>query len=453
MNADWQTVWKRGAKRPFDPARWPFFYGWFILFAATVGTIASVPGQTFGVSAFTEHLLEALEVNRTKLSLAYMLGTIGSAFILTWGGRLYDAIGARLTAVVSGFGLGVVVLYLARIDLVAAGISRFTDLPDAWAALAAVTAGFLLLRFMGQGMLTMVSRNMVMKWFQRRRGLANGIIGVFVPIFFSMTPIVFDRLIQEFGWRGSWNWMGAVLILFFAGFALIFYRDNPEDCELLPDGDTADEGDGEGRNHHTGGDFTLPQARRTYAFWVFNLTIALHALYMTALTFHIVSLFGDAGIGKTRAFAIFIPSSVISIMLGMFAGWISDHIRLKNLLFVLSGGMAVSIIGVFALGTGPGYYLVIAGNGIAGGTFGLLMTVTWPRFYGRTHLGAISGFHMSWVVAFSALGPFLFGLLFEHVGSYRPAAAACLGFLAVLFFCALRLKESHPKELRNGSTA
>ena len=44
---------------PFRPASLPFFYGWVILGASTLGTVMSVPGQTIGVSFFTDHVLEA----------------------------------------------------------------------------------------------------------------------------------------------------------------------------------------------------------------------------------------------------------------------------------------------------------------------------------------------------------------------------------------------------------
>ncbi len=429
-------------KLPFDPARWPFFYGWFILFAAVVGTVCSVPGQTFGVSAFTEPLIASLELNRTLLSTAYMLGTIGSAFFLTWGGRLYDRLGARVTAVISGAGLGLVLLYLSRIDDVAAELARALNLSSAkWTAVASITLGFLCLRFTGQGMLTIVSRNMVMKWFDQRRGLANGIIGVFIPIFFSASPLFFDHLIEALGWRGAWTYIGITLILGVTVFALIFYRDNPEACGLSPDGTAGSAETTEKQGTDRSGDYTLSQARRTHTFWVFNLTVALHAFYMTALTFHIVSVFSQAGIGESRAFAIFIPCSVISVVIGMVLGWISDHIRLKYPLWVLIGGMLLSMAGIFVLNNAPGYYMVIAGNGLAGSTFGLLQTVSWPRFFGRTHLGAISGFHMSWVVAFSAVGPFFFGLAYEHLDSYLPAVAGCVCVLVILFLLSIPLRE------------
>lgn len=50
----------RGSNWPFAPRRWPVFYGRTVLAAGTLGVLMSVPGQTMGVSVFTEPLLEAL---------------------------------------------------------------------------------------------------------------------------------------------------------------------------------------------------------------------------------------------------------------------------------------------------------------------------------------------------------------------------------------------------------
>ena len=235
-------------------------------------------------------------------------------------------------------------------------------------------------------------------------------------------------------------WLGMGCVLFgVALFSWVFYRDNPEACGLRPDGNLKHKpGDPQ---HQPDRQFTLSEARRTQAFWIYTLTIAMHALYLTAITFHIVSVFDNAGIGKAKAMAIFIPSSIITVFAAFLAGWISDHVPLKYFLLLLMGGMAISMLGTLLLEYAAGYYMVIAGNGLAGGTFGLLMTITWPRFYGRKHLGAISGFHMSWVVAFSAVGPSTFGLAFAFTNSYEPAVTACLLALGALFYLALRTKD------------
>ena len=81
-------IW--GVRTPFAPSRLPFFYGWVIVFAATIGSIFSIPGQTMGFSVFTDVLIEELGLSRVQLSLAYCLGTVASGLTLPWLGRGLD---------------------------------------------------------------------------------------------------------------------------------------------------------------------------------------------------------------------------------------------------------------------------------------------------------------------------------------------------------------------------
>ena len=62
-------------RQPFDPARVPFYYGWVVLVVGTVGILASVPGQTAGVSVFTDDLIETTGLSRLQLANAYLIGT------------------------------------------------------------------------------------------------------------------------------------------------------------------------------------------------------------------------------------------------------------------------------------------------------------------------------------------------------------------------------------------
>ena len=423
---------KNTSKLPFDPSRWPFFYGWFILAAGTVGVLFSVPGQTIGVSAFTEPLMDALELERTTLSFAYMVGTGCSALLLTFAGKFYDRFGARVTAICSGLGLGGVLLMLSQIDHISTALAGWAGFAGSSVFIAAVmSVGFLLLRFSGQGVMTMTSSNMVMKWFDRHRGLASGIMNAFIPIGFSMAPPIFHGMIESVGWSRTWLYIGAATGLAFTVFAAVFFRDNPEDCGLYPDGNPDHDPDCPDVGPEK--DFTLPQARRTYTFWVFNLAVAMHALFVTATTFHIASIFREAGLPEDKAFTIFLPISIIAVTLGLAGGWVMDHTRLKYLLVVQTGGLVLGAVGVLMLGNGAGFYILVAGVGVSRGLFGLLIAVTWPRLFGRTHLGAITGFQRTWTVAFSAAGPLLFSFSRDWAGSYHAAVAVSLAVVAMLF--------------------
>jgi MFS family permease len=434
------TVGVATCRIPFDPARWPFFYGWFIVALGTIGVLMSIPGQTMGVSAFTDSLIGALGLSRVQLSTAYMVGTVGSSLVLTWAGKFSDRYGVRVTAAGAAVLLSLVLVWLSQCDRIAGLAGRTQDgHPVLWASFAVALVGFFFVRFSGQGVLTLVNRNMMMKWFSRHRGLVNAISGFFVSFGFSFAPRVFAGGMDHVGWRGTWLAIAATIGVVFTLVVLVFFRDNPEDCGLHPDGiDHAANPNAKPDPHPVHRQFTLPEARRTLAFWAFSLTISLYGLYVTGLMFHVESIFGQAGMDRKTAFSIFVPASIISVTLNFVASWLSDRVRLKYLLAVMQFGGVVSMLGCAFLAPGATKWLLIVGNGIAGGLFGVLMSVSWPRFYGRVHLGAVTGFCMSLTVFASAIGPWLFSQSLQLGHSYRWACLACLAAMGLLALTTFR---------------
>ncbi|MDA3951164.1 MAG: hypothetical protein PF508_18295, partial [Spirochaeta sp.] len=139
---------------PFAPTSGRFFYGWIILALGTLGVLMSTPGQTVGVSPFTDFLIRDLGISRTSLSLAYLIGTLSSSFTLTHAGHAYDVHGARLVGTVVAIALGLVLLMLSVIPQTVAVLQHlFTGLPATGTAFVLVTIGFFFLRFFGQGVL------------------------------------------------------------------------------------------------------------------------------------------------------------------------------------------------------------------------------------------------------------------------------------------------------------
>jgi len=185
-------------------------------------------------------------------------------------------------------------------------------------------------------------------------------------------------------------------------------------------------------------DFTLLEARKTLAFWAFTLGLSLAALYISGLTFHVVSVFEASGLTRAQGLGIFIPTSLIAVGVQFLGGYASDYIRLKFILILFALGMTFSILGLTMLGEHVGaYWMIIIGNGVVWGLYTVLIGVTWPRFYGLKNLGAISGFSLSWTVIGSALGPYMFSVSMDLTGSYDLVAWICLAiamFLVVLAF-------------------
>lgn len=437
-------------------------YAYVALIAGTLGTIMTLPGQTNGIAPFIDFLIGSLPLERVWVSTAYMIGTAVSAFTLGYAGKAYDRFGARLIGALAALGLGLSVTGLTRIEALVSGVSGLTSfITEEWIALLALSAGFFCVRFFGQGVLSMVSRNMVMTWFNDHRGPASATIGVSMALASAGGPSLFNIMIGRFGWQATWIMIATVLIVF-ALFAFGVFRDgrkptlnstgravenDPREAQL-PEGV---------RNRlpsplhflarseplHPEVDFSLKDAKRTIMFWVYCAALGLSSLVGTGFSFHVVDLMGEVGLTRAAALAIFVPASIMSVILQMGANIASDYIRLKYLVVLQIAGLILVSVAITLRSPIAAYGLAATGLAITTGLSGVLSAISWPRYFGITNLGAISGLAFSWVVAGSALGPYAFSLVESLTGSYRIIAVifTILGLIIAI----LALYTVHPR--------
>ncbi len=421
-----------------DPAKSPVFYGYVILLAGTLGIWASVPGQTIGVSVFTDPVKDALGLSRNQFSNAYMIGTICSSLVIGRAGVWFDRYGARYVAFFAALTLALAVLLCSWSVHMSNFIKELLD-KDSWLVpFGLMTVLFFLLRFAGQGVLTMASRNVIMIWFDKNRGKVNSFSSVALSFGFSVSPLWLDRLIEGYSWEGAWQLL-AVGLFFISLVIFQFFKNKPEDHGLLPDGARSAAALDEAINTELRQrQFTLPEARATRSFWMYALILAFNSFFITGLTFHVVSIFESQGLPKEEAIAIFLPCSVVSVSVSTLFNFLSDYVRLKWYLYSMILGGVLASLGLFYLSTDLGILLLITGIGTLGGFFAVLNAIAWPRFYGRTHLGAITGRVMSFLILASALAPSIFSLSYSTFGSYHFLAYLLLAFLLFLIFGSLK---------------
>lgn len=408
---------------PFDPARVPIFYGWVIVAAATVGILFSIPGQTMGFSVFTDILIQELGLSRVQLSFAYCIGTVLSGLSLPYLGRLFDRYGARKMVVGSAVATGLVLIYLSQTRRLSDWLAA---LAPGWVSATAVSfgvilLGFYLIRASAQGVLTLTSRNVIGKWFDYHRGPALAVSGVITAFSFSFAPRFLDFMIERFAWDGTWMVLGLVTLTVMAGVGWLFYRDNPEECGLLMDGNidpaTKRKAHADSIIHR---DYTREEALRTWAFWTFNFTFAFTAFNHTAFTFHIVSMGEEAGRMRSEIIGFFVPMSAVSVLTNLLSAWSSPRTRLKYHLMLMNAASLLGVWGLIQLQSVWGIVAFVVGNGMCGGFFVSLTGLVWPRFFGRRALGAISGVGMASMVIASGMGPLMFSLSYHLAGSYVP---------------------------------
>ncbi len=453
MNAENQTqnappFYAKLANTPFAPAKCPFFYGWVIVAVSTMSIIFSMPGQTFGIGIFTDHIMAALDITRTQLSLAYMIGTITSGLILPFAGKILDRIGVRFMSVFASIGLALSLLIFANVGNINTFLlSRFKV---AWLAVAIVSFAFFLVRFFGQGNMTMVGRVAMGRWFNNWRGIATAIAGIPIAFFFSATPWLLNKLINSYGWQGTCYLMAALVGIVMSIIGLLLFRDNPEECGLTMDGLTEKDSKEKTRKqlHTVHCQFTRAQALRSLSFWAYVLGLAAHGLIVTAIAFHITSIGQEMEKTREQAVLMFFYSSFVSIPARFVISFIVDYtrFRLRYVLMMLAATIACYILGLAWFNTTAGWIVTTVGFGLSGGFWGVLSNVTFPRYFGRKHLGAISGVYMSALVIASAIGPAYFSYGKMILGSYRNAALSTLVLPLIIFILAFFTRNPQKKE-------
>lgn len=431
---------------PFSVNRSPFFYGWVIWGVSTLGYLMSIPGQTMGMAVFTDWFIDAFGLSRTQLAVAYFFGTVTSSFFLTYAGQLYDRLGARVMIVMSSAMLGIVLVFVSGIDLAATALAGMFNVAVGWVSFPLILIGYFGVRFAGQGVLFSAANNVLLVWFEKRRGLVTGIRGIFVSLGFSIAPLLLAALIGAMGWRGALLFLAIMVGLGFSFLALLLTRDAPEDCGLFADGSASApvlrtrEGSAVGA--------TLAEARRDPIFWIYALALAFHALFGTAITFHIVSIFEESGRTAAEAFGYFLPVAIVSVSVNLIASVFADYAPLKPNLIVMLCLFLVGSLGLLNLNSDVGYWVLTIGFGAGSGLWITLNTLAFIRFFGRAHLGAVTGQNASIMVFASAVGPVLFSILRDFSGTYQAAIMLCAAILCVLLVTAFLIPQKDPKAAR-----
>ena len=414
---------------PFAPKKWPFFYGWFLVFAAMLGIFSSIPGQTAGFSAFTNPLIESLKITRSDLALAYGIGTICSGFILPKGGVFLDKYGTRLTAVIVYGGLGTVLYIFSCSEAIFASIST-----NGIAQVGAMAVLVLGLRFFGQGMLPVISNTMVSRWFDKKRGKVIAFMGVVNSLTFNAAPAVLSFLIVSYTWQLTWRYLAVIMGIGFLLFAWLFFRDSPESCDLQVDGEKSEVDEVKEMEG-----MTVEEAVKTRNFIVLALALSIYGMTLTGLTFHLQAIGQENGLQTKDAMKLFIPVSIISIPIGFMTAWLSDKFSKKILIIILLFAQIIAYISVSFLGTKTGYYCSIVFLGLSGGMFGPIYTIAFPWFFGRKHLGAINGKVTSIMVIMSGIGPFMFSIVKSFSGSFSYALYLSAVFPFLVLFIAFKI--------------
>lgn len=391
------------------------FYGWWIVFAASVGLFWGPPVTVFTFSVFLKPVMRDFHAGRAAISLGFTVHSLAAAISAVLVGWLADRYGARRVVLPSA-AIFASVLLLAK--LVTANILQFYLF---WAVLG----------FVGGGVGPVLYGKVVSCWFDRHRGLALGLMMLGLGAGAMIMPSFAQLLILRFGWRMAYAALGAAVLCISLPVAAVLLRDKPEELGLSPDGAPA--------SASKTADAGVPgvegyDALRSQTFWLMIGAFFMVSASMQACVVHLAALLTDRGM-TVQAAAMGSSLLGAALLIGRVGtGYFLDRFFAPRLAAFFFGGAALGI-GLLWMSRTPG--ITLAGAFLIGLGLGAevdIIAYLISRYFGLHSFGKIYGFAIGAFLLAGALGPVLMGEAFDSTGSYRGPLAA---FLAATLIAAV----------------
>jgi MFS family permease len=409
------------------------FYGWVIVFTAGIGLLLGyAPVFVYSFSVFIKSLAHDFHSSRTSISFAFTLANIMQSVGAPLIGRLVDRFGAHKVIVPSTVIFGLVL------------ISFKYSSTSLWH----LYAFFIVLGFLGTGTAPVPYGIVVSRWFDKRRGLALGLMMVGVSSGAIVMPPIAQRLITLFGWRTAYAIIGFVVLAVSLPVVGIFLKDSPEKMGLQPDGVLDLHTGSDERSEEQGVSWSV--ARRGRTFWFMASAFFLVGASVHGCVIHLVPMLTDHGISVERAALASSLLGVAVLISRVLSGYLLDRFFGPYLAILLFSGVAVGISLLWAGAGGSLTLLAAFLVGLGMGAEADIIAYLTSRYFGLRSFGEIYGYLFAAFTLAGALGPVLMGVGFDHLGSYR---APLLFFLAATLVAMALLTRLGAYVYRAGSQA
>ncbi len=411
-------------------------YGWVMVCVAALAMVATIPGRTHGLGMITERLLADPAFGMDRRSYANMnlwASLLGGLFCLPCG-YLIDRFGLKLTLTVT----------VATLGAVTVAMTRLTGWWELFAALV-LTRGF------GQSALSVISITMVGKWFRGRMTMPMAVYTLLLSLGWAYAFQLAAPL-KDDDWRVLWGRIGWTLLLGMTPLALLLTRDpisKERGRTILEHAETDEPSQpllGEDKADRSEVGFTLAQAMRTQAFWLFGLAISVIALIGSGNSLFNESVLKQQGFSNKVYYDLMTFIPLVGLIVKLPVGWLGQHCPLNRLHAVGLFLLAACLMWLPHIHSEFGITVYGIGMGISGTITTVLFFSVWGEAYGRTHLGQIQSVAQMMTVLASALGPKVFAECFEKYNSYAPAFQILAGIVAVLAAWSLIVRMPSPDE-------
>lgn len=419
--------------QPASPRRSRIYYGWYVVAAAVVISVA-VGGASESLSIlsiFRLPMSEEFGWSYASFTVVAAIGALTNGLTQPIIGYLFDRFNSRRVILISVAAIGLATVALGW-------TSHYWHLVFLF--------GFVFSGALG-GASFGVLGPLAARWFLKRRALVLSMLIAVPTISSILSPLISSIVIASYGWREAWMALGAILLFIALPPALISVRNWPSDRGLKPDGDP--ESPMEARMR--GSAPAVQRGRYEVERW--------WRAFRSPPTWALVPVFAIGGFADAVGSTFFEPFGRDSLLLGpepisvfhavmavlgpvgaVAVGLVADRFPRKKVLgaLYLAQGLAFLVLVVVPFGFSLLLFAVLAG---LSGTAWMVITLSLiADIYGLRALATLWGIAFLFRSIGSLVGG-VSGALAIALGGYHLSFAVCASMLVLASIAVFRINE------------
>jgi MFS family permease len=393
--------------------RW--YYGWVVLLGLFLNYMAIVGIMIYTLPLFYPSLINEFGFTTEQVTrpafVAYMAGALVTPFISPF----YDRFSIRL-------------FMLAGTVFMTGGLLAFSAF-QTYIQLLAINLVFALGQVCAGQVPTMV---LTTRWFNRRRGMAVGIMLTSTSVGGAVFPLVVRQVMDGGAWRPAVLVLTVICAVMMLIAQVFLIRNRPEDIGLAAD--AADPLTPAAARAQPEGP-TMRLALRQPEFYLIAFATGGLWFCLNGLVQHQTILIGnELGVGIETLTLITSVYFSCAIVGKLVLGWLADRFSKTLIMFYSVLNLIVGLVILRQAGSGNVailyIYAVVYGIGY-GGMFTMMQLVIAEFYAGRSY-GRILGLLTMVDIGIGGIGIPAFGLMQGAFGSYMPVLEILIGLNLVI---------------------
>jgi MFS family permease len=399
----------------------PIFYGWTIVGVGTL-LMATSRGICLSFGVYFTALQTEFYWNRATTSMAFSLYMMLIGMFAIFGGQASDKYGPKRVVLAMGVITGLSLVLTSRVQ---------TPLQFYFT--------YSVLLALGTGAMYNIVVSTISRWFEKKRGMAIGIMGSGASLGLMVMAPISAWMIATLGWRGAYLLTGVIAWGLIVPAALLLKKD-PEEIGATVDGTASQVGLVVGPAEPSK-EFSFRGLLKDRNFWNHSLVWFFYAFCFSMVMSHLVPQAQDAGFAPIKAAILLSLLTGIGIPARILGGMVADKFDRRKITAALALVIAGLMLWLAIAESMRMFYLFAIGFGLVSGILDPPIMALCTDVFDTQDLATLMGILVvSWGLG-SACGTYVAGAVFDHLGSYTYAFTGAGGGMILAAACSVMLKK------------